>query len=91
MHSMTKARESRRSAAEIAGLTYDSAFHLGPTFQPDAQGREIDVNWRHEIDYPDGARFVRVTGTDLERVPRLKFDLAKGEAQVIESVSAGAA
>jgi len=50
-----------------------------------------DIRAIHAIDYPDGARFVRVTGTDLERVPRLKFDLAKGEAQVIESVSAGAA
>jgi hypothetical protein len=34
---------------------------------------------------------VRVTGTDLERIPRLKFDLAKGLAEVIESASAGAA
>ena len=50
-----------------------------------------DIRAIHAIDYPDGARFVRVTGTDLEQVPRLKFDLAKGEAQVIESVSAGAA
>ena len=44
----------------------------------------------HSIDYPDGARFVRVTGTDLEQVPRLKFNLARHEAEVIESVSAGA-
>jgi predicted metal-dependent enzyme (double-stranded beta helix superfamily) len=50
-----------------------------------------DVRAIHAIDYPDGARFVRVTGTDLERVPRLKFDLAKGEAQIIESVTTGAA
>jgi predicted metal-dependent enzyme (double-stranded beta helix superfamily) len=50
-----------------------------------------DIRAIHAIDYPDGARFVRVTGTDLEQVPRLKFDLAKDEAQVIESASAGAA
>jgi hypothetical protein len=50
-----------------------------------------DIRAIHAIDYPDGARFVRVTGADLEQVPRLKFDLAKGEAQVIESASAGAA
>lgn len=43
----------------------------------------------HSIDYPDGARFVRVTGTDLESVPRLKFNLKTHEAEVIESVSAG--
>jgi len=48
-----------------------------------------DIRAIHAIDYPDGARFVRVTGTDLERVPRLKFDLAKGEAQIIESVTTG--
>jgi predicted metal-dependent enzyme (double-stranded beta helix superfamily) len=46
-----------------------------------------DVRDIHAIDYPDGARFVRVTGTDLERVPRLKFDLQKGEAQIIESAT----
>ena len=44
----------------------------------------------HSIDYPDGARFVRVTGTDLERVPRLKFNLKTNEAEVIESVTTGA-
>jgi hypothetical protein len=46
-----------------------------------------DVGAIHAIDYPDGARFVRVTGTDLEHVPRLKYDLGKGRAEVIKSVS----
>jgi predicted metal-dependent enzyme (double-stranded beta helix superfamily) len=50
-----------------------------------------DIRAIHAIDYPDGARFVRITGTDLEHVQRLKFDLAKGEAQIIESVTTGAA
>jgi len=50
-----------------------------------------DVRDIHAIDYPDGARFVRVTGTDLEVVPRLKFDLQRGEAQVIESATTGTA
>ncbi len=50
-----------------------------------------DVRAIHNIEFPDGARFVRVTGTDLERIPRLKFDLARGLAEVIESASAGAA
>ena len=48
-----------------------------------------DIRAIHAIDYPEGARFVRVTGTDLERVPRLKFDLARGEAEIIESVTTG--
>ena len=50
-----------------------------------------DIRAIHNIEFPDGARFVRVTGTDLERIPRLKFDLARGLAEVIESASAGAA
>ena len=33
----------------------------------------------HSIDYPDGARFVRVTGTNLDRIPRVRFDLKTGE------------
>ena len=50
-----------------------------------------DIRAIHNIEFPDGARFVRVTGTDLERIPRLKFDLAAGVAEIIESASAGAA
>ena len=49
-----------------------------------------DVGAIHAIDYPEGARFVRVTGVDLERVPRLKFDTEKHQAIVIESASANA-
>jgi predicted metal-dependent enzyme (double-stranded beta helix superfamily) len=48
-----------------------------------------DIRDIHAIDYPDDARFVRVTGTDLESVPRLKFDLQRGEAQIIESATTG--
>jgi predicted metal-dependent enzyme (double-stranded beta helix superfamily) len=33
----------------------------------------------HSIDYPDHARFVRVTGTNLDRIPRVSFDLATGK------------
>jgi predicted metal-dependent enzyme (double-stranded beta helix superfamily) len=33
----------------------------------------------HSIDYPDYARFVRVTGTDLDAIPRVRFDLKTGE------------
>ncbi|HLN10394.1 MAG TPA: hypothetical protein VK281_15745 [Xanthobacteraceae bacterium] len=32
----------------------------------------------HSIDYPDKARFIRVTGTNLDRIPRVRFDLATG-------------
>jgi predicted metal-dependent enzyme (double-stranded beta helix superfamily) len=33
----------------------------------------------HSIDYPDHARFVRVTGTNLDRIDRVRFDLATGK------------
>ncbi len=33
----------------------------------------------HSIDYPDNARFVRVTGTDLDKIDRIKIDLQTGK------------
>jgi predicted metal-dependent enzyme (double-stranded beta helix superfamily) len=33
----------------------------------------------HSIDYPDRARFIRVTGTNLDKIDRVRFDLASGE------------
>jgi predicted metal-dependent enzyme (double-stranded beta helix superfamily) len=47
-----------------------------------------DVGAIHAIDYPEGSRFVRVTGRDLDLVQRLKFDTAAGRAITIESESA---
>ena len=33
----------------------------------------------HSIDYPDRARFIRVTGTNLDHIHRVRFDLNTGE------------
>jgi len=33
----------------------------------------------HAIDYPDRSRFVRVTGTNLDRIVRSRFDLETGK------------
>jgi predicted metal-dependent enzyme (double-stranded beta helix superfamily) len=33
----------------------------------------------HSIDYPDNSRFIRVTGTNLDRIKRDSFDLATGQ------------
>lgn len=33
----------------------------------------------HSIDYPDNARFVRVTGTDLDKIDRIRIDLKTGK------------
>ena len=49
---------------------------------------KFDVREIHAIDYPAGARFVRVTGRPLEQEPRLRFDVEKGEARYIENRSA---
>jgi predicted metal-dependent enzyme (double-stranded beta helix superfamily) len=35
----------------------------------------------HSIDYPDYARFIRVTGTNLDRIHRVRFDLKTGEVE----------
>jgi len=40
-----------------------------------------DVGAIHAIDYPEGSRFVRVTGRDLDYVERLKFDTAAGKVK----------
>jgi hypothetical protein len=35
----------------------------------------------HSIDYPDDSRFVRVTGTNLDQIHRVRFDLKTGEVK----------
>jgi len=35
----------------------------------------------HSIDYPANARFVRVTGTNLDRIERVRFDLDTGKVE----------
>ena len=35
----------------------------------------------HSIDYPAKSRFVRVTGTNLDRIPRVAYDLATGKVK----------
>jgi predicted metal-dependent enzyme (double-stranded beta helix superfamily) len=35
----------------------------------------------HSIDYPDHARFIRVTGTNLDQINRVRFDLKTGEVR----------
>jgi predicted metal-dependent enzyme (double-stranded beta helix superfamily) len=39
----------------------------------------------HSIAFPDNARFVRVTGTDLEKIDRIKVDLATGAVEQIHA------
>jgi len=43
------------------------------------QGRHLPERRIHSIDYPDHARFVRVTGTNLDKIDRIRIDLKTGE------------
>ena len=65
-----------------ARLEQVKAYRLNP-----GQAGVYDVGAVHAIDYPEGSRFVRVTGRDLDYVRRLKFDMAAGKAITIESAS----
>ncbi len=48
-----------------------------------------DAGAIHAVDYPAHARVVRVTGTDLDEVERLRYDTANSRAELIEDASAG--
>lgn len=52
------------------------------------QAGVYDVRAIHAIDYPAGARFVRVTGRPLEHEPRLRYDTKANRASWIENRSA---
>jgi len=68
-------REGTGTGPGPAMLKEVQHYRLNP-----GQAGLFDTGAIHRIDYPAGARFVRVTGTDMETVPRLKYDLEAGEA-----------
>jgi hypothetical protein len=70
------------SGPGAASLEVSRRYRLKP-----GQAGLFDVGAIHAIAYDDDARFVRVTGADLEHVPRLKFDLENGTAVLVESAS----
>ena len=62
------------------------------TFRLDAgQAGLFDVREIHSIQYAEGAKFVRITGVDMQRVNRRVWDPESGEVREIESVGAGSA
>jgi hypothetical protein len=65
-----------------ARLEVSRRYRLEP-----GQAGLFDVGAIHAIAYGGNARFVRVTGTDLEHVPRLKFDLEQQTAVLVESAT----
>lgn len=79
---MTEYRRTLGSGVGPAALEVVRRYRLEP-----GHAGLYDVRAIHAIDFCAGARFVRVTGADLEHVSRLKYDLAKREAVAIESAS----
>ena len=60
------------------------------TFRLEAgQAGLFDVHEIHSIQYDEGAKFVRVTGVDMNRVSRKVWNADTGEVREIESVGAG--
>ena len=73
-------RLSGGDGAGEAKLEMTKEFRLNP-----GMAGLFDVGEIHAIDHPAGSRFVRVTGTDLNNVERLRFDEASGQAEIIEN------
>jgi predicted metal-dependent enzyme (double-stranded beta helix superfamily) len=69
-------REDNGADAQHAKLKPVKKYRLTPGHAGIYQDGKI-----HSIDYPDDARFVRVTGTNLDRIHRVRFDLKTGEVQ----------
>ena len=61
-------------------------FRLNP-----GQAGLFDVGEIHSIQYQQGAKFVRVTGTDMKRVERRVYDHEADTVKVIEQIRTGTA
>jgi hypothetical protein len=66
-------REDNGGDAEHAKLKPVKKYRLTPGKAGIYQDGKI-----HSIDYPDYSRFVRVTGTNLDKINRVRFDLKTG-------------
>ena len=69
-------REDDGSDPKHAKLTPEKKYRLNPGHAGIYQDGKI-----HSIDYPDKSRFVRVTGTNLDKIKRVRFDLASGKVE----------
>ena len=66
-------REDDGRDPKHARLTPEKKYRLEPGHAGIYQDGKI-----HSIDYPDKSRFVRVTGTNLDRIARISIDLKTG-------------
>jgi predicted metal-dependent enzyme (double-stranded beta helix superfamily) len=67
-------REDDGTDPKHAKLTPEKKYRLNPGQAGIYQNGAI-----HSIDYPDYAKFVRVTGTNLDQITRIRIDLKTGE------------
>ena len=65
-------------------LKPDRTFRLDP-----GQAGLFDIREIHSIQYTDGAKFVRVTGVDMNKETRRVFDPETGSVNEIEHVGTG--
>jgi predicted metal-dependent enzyme (double-stranded beta helix superfamily) len=68
--------EDDRSDPKRAKLRPAKKYRLTPGHAGIYQDGKI-----HSIDYPDYARFIRVTGTNLDKINRIRIDLKTGEVE----------
>jgi predicted metal-dependent enzyme (double-stranded beta helix superfamily) len=73
-------REDDGSDAKHAKLKVKRKYRLMPGHAGIYQDGDI-----HSIDYPDHARFVRVTGTNLDKIDRIKIDTATGAVETMQA------
>lgn len=73
-------------STENGGIKPVREFRLDP-----GQAGLFDVHEIHSIQYNEGAKFVRVTGVDMNQVNRKVWNPETGEVKEIESVGAGSA
>ena len=69
------ANDERQKAKHF--VEEQETFRLSP-----GDAGKFEVGEIHSIHFPDGAQFVRVTGTDLDAIPTNRFDLNKKEVAV---------
>jgi hypothetical protein len=67
-------REDNGANPEHAKLKPVKSYRLLPGHAGTYEDGKI-----HSIDYPDRSRFVRVTGTNLDNIQRVRFDLDTGK------------
>ena len=83
---MTEWRRKDQGGGSKADLEKVRTYRLNP-----GNAGLYDVGDIHSIDYPDRAKFVRVTGTDMEKEARQVFDPNSGDVTTIEHVGTGEA